>query len=322
MKKNLLFLTLSIVTSFHLTAAEYEDYPYALTEDTTILIPYETDAHAEGVSFGYGISTRNPEHIFEETKILLEASKTPQSKATRYYLSKRFQDLQDNPGRYLQTMYFRYIHAINALRNDLHSQENIRRMVNALEQREDLSNAQKFSASAIEKDMFSLAQNPQSEFRPRILGKIKTLIKMSYPRALALPVVTYAAAGAAAVQTIAVPTIRVQEEVMPKQAKEPKDTKRKFAPSASLPAAAARPTTPTATEKRGRVTFNPEVEKTRFQTTRQELTVMHGSSLNLQKAKEAEARGIIVRAESPIGERMQQGSLAALNDMPPFPPCD
>ena len=43
MKKNLLFLTLSLMVNLPLVAADYYDYPYVATDITTITTPYETD---------------------------------------------------------------------------------------------------------------------------------------------------------------------------------------------------------------------------------------------------------------------------------------
>ena len=287
-----------------LVAADYYDYPYVATDITTITTPYETDMAKDKVGFGHGIPTRNPEHIFKETKNLIEASGTPQSRATRYYLSKRFQDLQEKEGQYWHEVSFRYIHAINALRHDLHTQENIVRIVSQITRNEVLSEAQKQTSIDIQKDMFSLAQNPQNPFRPRMLEKIKTIIRILNPSAEAVPVRTYASAATAA------PTITVEEDAFSEQ-------RERTHRSILVDRGTTRPASPTTT---ARVNFAGFVERARFQATREELYSMHGTSLDLQKAKEAELRGAIVRSGSPIRERMQQGSLATLNDLPPVSP--
>lgn len=179
MKKNVLFLAgiFFLFTPLATASDDYYDYPYVTTDTLTLRFPYETDAGTEG-GFGFGFSLRNPKDIFEETKKLLELSGTPQSSKTRYYLSPRFKDLQEKDGQYIQDPLFRYIHAINALRNDLHSQENINRLVTALRQRADLSIAQKQSVLDIEKDMYAVSYDPQEKYRPRRLEKIRKIIAL------------------------------------------------------------------------------------------------------------------------------------------------
>ena len=191
MKKNILFLLLSLFANAPVVAAaaysdDYYDYPYTDMENQ-VKISYKTDAGEEGIGFAAGIPTRNPKHLFEEAKMLIEASGTPQSEATRYFLSKRFQDLQEKEGQFRHEILYRYIHAINALRNDLHTQENIVRIVTSITSNKAFSDAQKKLALAIQTEMFSLKSSE----------KIKVLIEIINQNDSTLLSATHATAGAA-----------------------------------------------------------------------------------------------------------------------------
>ena len=291
MKKNILFLTLSMLTALPLTAANYSDYPYVLTEETTITIPYESDTKYEASFCLPGKTpTRNTEHIFRETKELITTSKTPQSAATRYYLSQQFQDLQERDGQYWSEAPVKYIHAINALRKDLHTQENIRRMVSALETREDVSQYQKITVTAIEKDMY--AQTPGDSYRSRIFEKIKTIIKF-FSSDPTTPTAAPAQAQAS--------TSTVTEK------KSPTRQKRKSSP---LLEAVKKPFRLPDASERPKVSFKLKVTRNEFRATYDEIAAMHNDTV----AMKALIAGKVTTEESTLEERMRRRSSIGLND--------
>jgi|GEM_PF-4228311 len=315
MKKNVLFLTLSLLISLPLTAAgsDYYDYPYVETESIKIELPYETDIDADG-PFGNGIETRNPKDIFEEAKKLVEQSRIEKSKKTEYYLSKRFQDLQTKSGQYITEPSIRYCHAINALRKDLHAKHNIDRIVALIRGNRKSSSSQKREASTLQTILKPKDKKISDKIKAISREKIKALVALLYSVEV-LKSSAPASAGAAAAQS--------REEDDEEDDEAPQGMVRRNAKRHPVAPAPQTPSSPTAEGRR--VQFNPAVKQARFQATDAEFLSMHGESLTdsatTKLLERKKTLGTIVSDQNAdsIQERIQVGSVIALNDLPSFP---